>query len=403
MTRMLESSAAGEQRPPLRPELATYLWPELSSLTDEIVAEIRRVIPEYARPLDSPYGRALRVGVEQAIAAFVDQVANPVVPHVRRDDICRKLGQLEADEGRSLDALQAAYRVGSRVAWQRLMKVGRRNNFSSTVMSLLADALLAYVDELVSLSVDGYLEAKARSAEMLDEWRRRLLHRVLEQPHAPREVASLAALADWEVPAQGTMVALTADVDGATSLLDKDILTDLTAEQPYLLVPGPLDRERRARLESAFPRGRMAVAVTVPLAQAADALRWARRALDLARAGLVGDNRVTLCENHLVTLFLLSDHVLIDQIARRQFAMLAELTERQRSRVLETMEVWLDTRGSATEMAERLHVHPQTVRHRMRQIEKMFTDDLDEPKARFAIELVLRVYRLRGTLPGGDA
>ncbi|HKN98056.1 MAG TPA: helix-turn-helix domain-containing protein, partial [Pseudonocardiaceae bacterium] len=372
-------------------------------LADEIITELRRAIPEYARPLDSPYGHALQVGVEQAIAAFVEQVADPDEPHDRRDDVCRKLGQLEAEEGRSLDALQAAYRVGSRVAWQRLMKVGRRHNFSSTVMSLLADALLAYVDELASLSVDGYLEAKARSAEVLDEWRRRLLHRILEQPHAPREVASLAALADWAVPAEGTLVALMPDVDGAVSLLAKDVLTDLSAAEPCLLIPGRLDGERRAALESAFPRGRMAVAVTVPLAQAADALRWARQALDLARAGLLGDDRVILCEHHLVTLFLLSDNVLIDQIARRQFAVLAELTDRQRSRVLETMEVWLDTRGSATEMAERLHVHPQTVRHRMRQIEKMFTDELDEPKARFAIELVLRAYRLRGTLPVAGA
>ncbi|HEX3647851.1 MAG TPA: helix-turn-helix domain-containing protein [Pseudonocardiaceae bacterium] len=391
---MLESSAAGDQRPPLRPELATYLRPELTSLADEIIAEIRRAIPEYARPLDSPYGHALRVGVEQAIGAFVDQVANPVAPPDRRDDICRRLGRLEAEEGRSLDSLQAAYRVGSRVAWQRVMRVGQRNNFSSAVMSLLADALLAYVDELASLSLDGYQEAKARNAELRQEQRRRLLHLILRRPYAPQDVASFAAIAGWEVPAEATMVALPSDVDSVKSLPNEEIIADLTETQPYLLVPGPLDAERRAGLAAAFPR--MAVAVTVPLAQAADALRWARRALDLARAGLLGDDRVTLCENHLATLFLLSDNVLIDQIASRQFALLAQLTPRQRRRVVETMEVWLDTRGSATEMAERLHVHPQTVRHRMRQIEKIFTDELDQPQARFTIELVLRVYRLRG-------
>jgi hypothetical protein len=53
--------------------------PELPSLSGEIIAEIRGSIAEYARPLDGPYGQALRRGVEQALATFVDQIAEP--PH----------------------------------------------------------------------------------------------------------------------------------------------------------------------------------------------------------------------------------------------------------------------------------------------------------------------------------
>jgi len=95
------------------------------------------------------------------------------------------------------------------------------------------------------------------------------------------------------------------------------------------------------------------------------------------------------------TLWLTSDNALVDQLARREFGKLDGLTPKQRTRLVETLGVWLETRGSAAEIADRLHVHPQTVRYRMRQLEKTFGDQLADPDGRFAIELVLRATRLR--------
>jgi len=67
----------------------------------------------------------------------------------------------------------------------------------------------------------------------------------------------------------------------------------------------------------------------------------------------------------------------------------------QRQRLAETFSAWLETRGTAPEMAERLKVHPQTVRYRMRNLERTLGGQLRDPDARFAIELVLRAARLR--------
>ena len=86
---------------------------------------------------------------------------------------------------------------------------------------------------------------------------------------------------------------------------------------------------------------------------------------------------------------------LIDQISKRQLAALDGLTSKQRTRLVETLGAWLRTRGSAAEIAEQLNVHPQTVRYRMRQLEKTFGERLDDPDERFALELVLRASRLR--------
>src|SRR5437660_4149654 len=155
--------------------LASLLRPELAATATEIVDEIRAAIPSYAGPLDGPYGAAIRAGVQQATTLFVEQIANPEVDAAPCYDVHRKLGQYEMREGRSLDALQAAYRIGARVAWRRIMRVGSRNGLSSTVMSQLADAIFSFMDRLASAALDGYLEAKALSAGAMESWRRRLL------------------------------------------------------------------------------------------------------------------------------------------------------------------------------------------------------------------------------------
>ena len=85
-----------------------------------------------------------------------------------------------------------------------------------------------------------------------------------------------------------------------------------------------------------------------------------------------------------MTLWLMSDGPLIDQIARRQLAKMDGLTSRQRERLTETLRAWLRTRGTAARVGDDLGVHPQTVRYRMRQIEQTLGDDLADPDARFA-------------------
>jgi hypothetical protein len=396
MTHAVESNGVAD--PPLMVprQLAALLRPELDSLAEEIITEIRRNIPEYARPIDGPYGQALRAGVGLAIAAFVDQVGDPAMPRERRDDVCRKLGHYEEREGRSMDTLQAAYRVGGRVAWQRIMKVGRRSSLSSSTMSQLADVLFGYLDELASLSLAGYTEARARSVEAVEEWRRRLLHLILECAAVPdNAIGELAALARWQVPTEVTLVAVTSGATVARPLLDEDILTELRGADPYLLIPGPLTPARLRTLQTALPGERLAVGVTVPLRDAVDSLRWARQALGLAGHGVFGSGRIVDCAEHLSTVWLLSDTALIEQISKRQLAALDGLTSKQRTRLLETLGAWLRTRGSALEIAEQLNVHPQTVRYRMRQLERTFGAQLEDPDQRFALELVLRASRLR--------
>lgn len=242
----------------------------------------------------------------------------------------------------------------------------------------------------------GRLNSQAQSVERTETLRRRLLHLVLAGPPVPRTaVAELAEQTGWSLPERVTMVALRAPATPDLSELDNDVLADLGEPQPHLLIPGPLDEARRRMLQAALAGTNAAAGLTVPLATAADSLRWARRLLDLVDTDIVEDGPLVLCDDHLVTLWLLSDPALLDQLTERELAPVSTLTPTRRDRLIETLRIWLDTRGTAAQMGELLDVHPQTVRYRLRSLESIFGGRLTDPESRFATEIVLRAGHLR--------
>ncbi len=397
-------SDTGESLGPLPQEFAAIIRPELPSLIKEIGIEVTRAYPEYARLLNGPFGQGIRVGVEQSISVFVDQVAEPSAPSTLRDEMCRRFGRYEAYEGRSLETLQGAYRLGARVALRRAKKVGRSYNLSPTMMLTFADALFAYVDELEALSREGFLEVQSRAGEQNEILRRRLLHLLLAGPPVPRTaIAELAEQTGWPLPEQVTLIALRSPAVLERTDMENDVLADLGDPQPHLLIPGPVDGARRRMLDSALFGNRASVGLTVPAANAHDSIRWARRTLELVDAGIVDDGPLVFSADHLVPLWLLSDPALLDQLAQRELAPLTSLTPSRRDRLVDTLRIWLDTRGTAARMGELLDVHPQTVRYRMRSLVSILGDQLADAERRFAIEVVLRGRELRSRADGPAA
>ncbi len=385
---------------PLPPEFAAIMRPELPGLIKEIRVEVTRAYPEYAHLLNGPNATAIRQGVEHALSAFVDRVADPGAPAAIRDELLRKFGRVEAYEGRDLESLRGAYRLGARVALRRARTIGRRYDLSPAILLTFADALFAYVDELAAVSRAGYMEVQARSGSTLETLRRRLLHLLLAgSPLNHTTINELCEQASWSIPEQVTLVALRAPApDHIQADLDLDVLSDLGVPQPHLLIPGPLTAERRAMLASAAAGTPLAIGLPLPTTQAADSLRWARRVLQLIDDGVVPDAQVVDCADHLTTLWLLSDPALVTEIAARELAPLDKATRTRRARLVETLHAWLTTRGTADQVGESLGVHAQTVRYRLRNLEAHFGDQLEDPERRFALETCLRALRLHGSV-----
>lgn len=84
----------------LPPEVAHVLRPELPPLADEIIAAVFEGVPEYRRPLEGPFGRGLRVGVQEALAqlATVRHGGTLEVRYRADDGVREELAALAAAE-----------------------------------------------------------------------------------------------------------------------------------------------------------------------------------------------------------------------------------------------------------------------------------------------------------------
>ncbi|MFE9676717.1 PucR family transcriptional regulator [Streptomyces sp. NPDC006259] len=393
--------AEGPGTAPIPPDLAQLLRDGLEAVADEVEREVRGQVPEYARPADGTHRAHLRAGVVQALTLFVDHIADP---RGRSDAIAatyRQLGRGEALEGRSLDALQSALRVGGLHAWRLMGRTAEELGLGSTVVAALGELAFRTVHEVAEAAAAGYAEARLRDTDELERRRRRLLDLLLgEGPVSTDAVKDLAHGARWPVPRQVAVVALAAAPDQQEqdrTPLPPGALVDLESRPPRMLVPDP-DGDGRfgGRASALAPRGRpAAIGPTVPLTEAARSLRWATRALGLMGRGILPRQGVVRCADHLSTLLLHSDEPLLAQLRSRVLAPLDTVSEGQRGRLAQTLLAWLLSGGNVPDVAARLHVHPQTVRYRLRQLEKLFGEALHDPGTRLDLILTLRAESLR--------
>src|SRR5918996_6564694 len=137
-----EGRAVGPPAEPWRalpPSVADVIEPELDAITDEILVTIAREVPAYARPFEGAFGRGVRTGVTEALRQFVELIRSPSGARGTGREVYVTLGRGELRQGRTLDALQSAYRVGARVAWRRLAAAARDAGVDPEVLSLLAE------------------------------------------------------------------------------------------------------------------------------------------------------------------------------------------------------------------------------------------------------------------------
>ncbi len=127
----------------------------------------------------------------------------------------------------------------------------------------------------------------------------------------------------------------------------------------------------------------------MPLAEAALSLRLARQTRGLMARGLITGRGCVRSDDHLITLLLFADERLTRLLLQRYFVGFSGLSTGSFQRLAETLYSWLTTGGSAKEIARHLHLHPQTVRYRLRQLEGLFGEHLHDPQWRFTMQLAL--------------
>jgi hypothetical protein len=229
--------------------------------------------------------------------------------------------------------------------------------------------------------------------------RGRLLDLLVADPPPPEEaVADRARAAGWALPRTVAAVVLAdrgQEFMAPLPALPAEVLADMVRTDPCLLVPDPEGSGRIDAIERGLRGWTGALGPVVPLSQAGDSLRWARQALALVRRGVVGQGSgLVRCEEHLSTLMLFADENLARACVEARLAPLLGLRPEQQETLAETLLSWLQSAGNARIAARELHVHPQTVRYRLRHLQEMFGEAMNQPSARFDLEIALRARAL---------
>lgn len=382
--------------PDLPADLVESLRPNLDEVADDMIGEIQTKVREYDRPGHEPYSATLRLAVERVLQYFVDRVSAREYEQDSVIDFFRAIGRREAGEGRSLDAMYTAMRVGSLVAWRRISEGLKDCPVPAATLAALGETVMLFHDELARAAAEGYSQAREAVAGEMQRRRKRLVDLLLSEPPAtPEAIADLAAAAHWPVPRTVAAVALGQHrQDSRQPAFPPDILADLGRRVPTLIIPDPDGPGRAKLIDRALTDCLAIVGPTVPLHEVGRSMRWARKTLALTQRGIIEANGVVRSVEHMSTLILFQDEALLSSLGDLRLEPLAHLRPSQQDRLAETLLAWLQSGRNANEVAMRLHVHPQTVRYRLRQLEELFGDRLLDPDQRFDLEIVLRARRL---------
>ncbi|MEU6296270.1 PucR family transcriptional regulator [Streptomyces erythrochromogenes] len=387
-----------------RGEWTRVLRRELPALAAEIVEELLHGIPEFSALIDDNDAidaELLRQRVEEALLTTLgyQERTREQAPDEYQD---QAENQVETEVGTGAATELAAVGRGktrSREATYtnecEITHEGLREDVREEVRPGSRDGIREPALKRVRVATREETEEETGDGIRPGERARQELFRTLTDDRVASDssLTELAEAAGWPLPlaVRAIVPATPGEAQQLAGALE-DALVGKFAGRPCLLVPSP-DPEVRGPLEHLL-RGRFAaVGHAVPIRDTASSLRWALRLAGLtpSRPGI--EPRPVFVDDHLSTLLLLQDEPLAHALAARWLRPLADLTPRQSERLEVTLLAWLEG-GGAPEAAKALSVHPQTVRYRMRQLEKLFGTGLRDPRTRFELEMALRSRRL---------
>ena len=369
----------------------------LPAVAEHTVAAVTVEVPSYADAFSGRMGQRIEGAVQMALGAFLQlatrpQDADPGPTLSPALEGAYELGRGEARQGRSMDALLSAYRVGARVAWRDLSETAVERGLPPLMIARFAELVFEFIDELSAASVSGHTEELASS----DRERRRHLDRLGQDllNGAPVEILrARAERAEWSPPDTLTAVLLpSAQTQGLVSRFGRSTL-QLSGDLPgihssesvvALLIPD-MHGPNRSRLLRELGDRRAVVGPSRAWTQAQSSYH---RVLQARTLRLAADGIGPIdTDTHLVALVLGADREAADDLRRQVLAPLDQLRPNTAERLAETLRSWLLHQGQRDAVAADLFVHAQTVRYRMTQLRELYGERLNDPQV--VLELVV--------------
>jgi hypothetical protein len=352
---------------------------ELEPLVERARERIRDEIPEFARVPADALSQAIRGNITRALIALRD--LRP--PTEAELEGAAEVGRERAEQGLTIDAVLHAYRISISALWSRFGEVARERGADVGSVLAFSETLWLWADAVMDIVAAAHREVELEQAR--EEQQRRdafvlaLLTGSLSAAELRRESATHGLDADRTyVPfrargSQGHRVAAALAGDGGLVIsLDRDLAGIALAAPPA--VAG-------VACGLGFP---------ARLAQVAESFALASRALQTAVA--FGQEGAFSLADLSIRPAILADEPLGDAFAARYLEPLDALG-RMGAELDTTLRAWFDQEMRIDETARVLHVHPNTLRHRLRRFEEATGTTLRDP--RHLVELWWALERRR--------
>ncbi|WP_433789595.1 PucR family transcriptional regulator [Actinoplanes sp. CA-252034] len=364
-------------------DLAVAMRPRLPAAVQAIAA----AVGESSDAGGEKFERDVRTAVQVALDRFLDLAGTdePALPP-RIREVFVALGAAEARENRGPEALLASLRVASRLLLRTATQaLTEQRPVSVAEVIDLSDATSAFIDELASACTDGLARQLREQAGEGDRRRRQLADLLLAGGSPPESVREAAAGIGW--PAVDVVVPVLLPPDQARDARFRFGADGVVAERgrDAVLLLRAGTRTDRAALTEALDGRDAVVGPALPWTEVPQAVRLAERAAELTTTG----REPVFVDDHFAALALRGEPGALAVLTAQRLAPLAGLRSSQREAFLLTLSSWLRHWGSRTAVAAELFVHPQTVSYRLNRLRELLGDDLDDPRVRFELQLVL--------------
>jgi hypothetical protein len=350
--------------------LVAEIETELDAVVAAIGERIRDEIPDFRRlPVETLAG-AIRGNVTRALTALRD-VRAPTDAELEQ---AAEIGRERAEQGLTVDAVLHAYRISISAVWSRFGELARERGADVASVLAFSETLWLWADAVMDIVGTAHREVELEQAR--EEQQRRdafvlaLLSGTLDSAELRLQSATFGLDADRPyLPFRAR------SVEGAA--LTRRVAVALAGDDG--LVTG-LDRDFAgiaARAPVAPPRVVCGLGPPVRLESLPAAFASASRALQTAVA--FGQEGALTLADLSIRPAILADEALGDAFAARYLEPLGGLG-RLGAELETTLRAWFDQEMRIDDTARSLHIHPNTLRHRLRRFEEATGATLRDPR-----------------------
>lgn len=373
------------------------LLARLPKMLDEVSDGLREHWPDYADFLDHDRDEVLAAAREFAPRLLgstyrSDRRIPPPHEEEHLRDLFEDIGRQQVRRGSDLTRLLTAFQFGSRVAWRHVSSVALENDFLPDDLAALADGVFGSVNNLSFAAARGYVREQVEDSRARERAREELAALLLSGRAGAPAIRAAAERAGWRPPQTAAVALVDPENDEGRRLIDglgTDTLPIPGPSRYGAIIPEPPDTAGRQHLRRLLRGAQAVVGAVVTLDRLPRSAELAEIAARLCREGVIEASDPVFADEHLDTIVVWRDRLLLETLRRQALAPLDGLTDAARTRLVDTLVSWLRHQGDRMAIATDLQIHPQTVRYRLGQLRERFGDELDDPRSRARLFLAL--------------